>query len=249
MTWTVFWYLEHKGLIAKAVFRTLGLESLVTSQKEPTMLLWGVPWRESPAATKLQSGVINILDDLNERPRSEPDIILDFGTSGLVIIEAKYHSDNSELKEHELYKFDRYLGQNFFLDCERVRSTRLYELARNWRIGCELAKGRSFWLLNLLSREKKDKRLDDFSASLRKSEPGSTPAIETENSNTSEEKPECVKLTSDSASDSGCIEMTRFFERKTWRTLLGNIPRDPWFDRFVTERELMVPSDAAVRAQ
>lgn len=84
------------------------------------------------------------------RRRSEPDVILDFADVGLVIVAVKYRSGNDQQKCGD--KHEKYLSNtDAFAEPELIGRAQLYELARNWRIGVELAEGRPFTFVNLLS--------------------------------------------------------------------------------------------------
>jgi hypothetical protein len=93
----------------------------------------------------------NLLNEIGEKPdrRSEPDVVLDFGPAGLAIIEVKLWSKN-ESKKSDYDGWDKYTASTeAFLSHNGARSSGLYELVRNWRIGCQLAENRPFVLINL----------------------------------------------------------------------------------------------------
>ncbi|MGE3845189.1 MAG: hypothetical protein AB7I50_26820 [Vicinamibacterales bacterium] len=85
---------------------------------------------------------------------SEPDVILDFGSEGLVVVEAKLRSGN-DWKPADYAGWTRgYLNGPAFRDAEAVLRSGRYELARNWRIAWELSgPGRPVCLVNLGRRE------------------------------------------------------------------------------------------------
>lgn len=59
------------------------------------MLMWGVPVPNNNASGRaLRERIFNISKNLLEKStwRSEPDVVLDFGEAGLVVIEAKLFS-------------------------------------------------------------------------------------------------------------------------------------------------------------
>jgi hypothetical protein len=150
VTWTVFRFLQRDGALAKTLGQ-LGMGPGPTVD-EPRLLLWGVPVPgDDPQGAAIRDQLIRVLDRIGERPRfrSEPDVILDFDQAGLVFIEVKHESAN-DTKPETYAGWDTYLRDTpAFLDPRRVRGTGLYELARNWRIGWDLAGGRPFTLINL----------------------------------------------------------------------------------------------------
>jgi hypothetical protein len=149
LTWTVFSWLSTArpdGLVA------LGRRLFAAEVPTPEVLLWGVPITAGAAGTGTRDRMIRVLDALGERPngRSEPDVILDFGTAGLVIIEVKHRASNDVQSVSAAHKFDRYLADtSAFTHPEIIKDTLLYELARNWRVGIEVAGDRPFRLVNL----------------------------------------------------------------------------------------------------
>jgi hypothetical protein len=151
LTWTVFTYLAKSHQLGSGLSDLGILEMLPTKE---TLILWGVPIQpEIDSGRKIVERLISLCDGLGEDCdcRSEPDVIADVGNAGLVIIEVKYQSMNS--KEKQLTKFSRYLdGTSVFVDPDAVRASRLYELTRNWRLGCDLAATRPFTLVNLVLR-------------------------------------------------------------------------------------------------
>ena len=79
---------------------------------------------------------------------TEPDVVLDFGDRGIVVIEAKLTSQNEEQKAG-YGGWLRYLNGIAFRDQQLARSSGLYQLVRNWRLGFELAGKRPLLLINL----------------------------------------------------------------------------------------------------
>ena len=155
ITWTVFRHLQAEGLL-RAVLRGCRLPHAASAAGEPELLLWGVPVpAENPSGRLVQEQLTAILDGIGDNPksRSEPDVVLDFGQDGLVVIEVKHRSGN-DIKPTNYYGWQRYRKNTAaFTDTNRLCDTGLYELARNWRIGWELAKDRSFTLVNLAPAE------------------------------------------------------------------------------------------------
>jgi hypothetical protein len=175
VTWTVFRCLQTQGRVRDAISK-VGIEFAHFAIGEPTLLLWGVPVpKEDRLGKGVRTKLENALDGIGEEPnrRSEPDVILDLGTAGLVFIEVKLWSKN-DTKEHDYEGWGKYLtSSEFFLDFEKLRHSGLYELARNWRIACEMANGRPVALVNLgpadLFKNDRKGRLPDFLESLRQS--------------------------------------------------------------------------------
>jgi len=166
LTWTAFSYLAGQGLLAQAL-QGIAI-SFATSPG--ALLLWGVPVPAADSqAQVVEKRLVEVSDQLRESPlsRSEPDVIVDFGSAGLVLIEVKRFSRNECRKDAEI--FTRYLSANVFFHNPRlVVASGLYELARNWRIGCELAGGRPLQLVNLVvaPRAAETARLQKFQSGL-----------------------------------------------------------------------------------
>lgn len=165
LTWTVFTYLARSGQIG-SVFAKMGF--VQPQPMQSTMLLWGVPHPLNPASgTAARDRLVGVCDRIGEVAdrRSEPDVILDFADHGLVIIEVKYGAANAT--ETFGTKHKKYLeGTDAFSDTNAIRNSRLYELARNWRIGVDLARGRRFTLLNLVVADRDVSATDQFKAGL-----------------------------------------------------------------------------------
>lgn len=173
LTWTVFTFLRKSGQLGKALRKNVAevAEEKVAGadeDKEPELLLWGVPQpRESHQGALIRERLIDILDRIGESPmrRSEPDVIADFGPQGLVEIEVKYGARNDQ--QDFGAKHEKYLaGIDAFEDHQAIRESRLYELARNWRIGIELANGAPFTLLNLVVRNRDATQIEKFRSGL-----------------------------------------------------------------------------------
>jgi hypothetical protein len=150
VTWTVFNYLRQRRILCEPL-KQAGIDWLSARDMEPTMLLWGVPVPVADqSGVNLSQRLVETLTQRGEDPQkySEPDVILDFGDSGVVIIEVKYRSPNDMLAE-ESPKWDKYLHScRAFADIDGVKKTGYYELARNWRIAWDLAGGSSMALIN-----------------------------------------------------------------------------------------------------
>jgi hypothetical protein len=165
LTWTVFTYLARSAQLGPT-FTKMGL--VKCPPKQTTMLLWGVPHPlDSMSGIPVRDQLIRVCDRIGEVPdrRSEPDVILDFADEGLIIIEVKYGAANA----FETFgtKHQKYLDRtDAFTDADAVRGSRLYELARNWRIGVDLAAGRPFTLLNLVVEARDVRDINLFKAGL-----------------------------------------------------------------------------------
>jgi hypothetical protein len=149
LTWTVFRFLLDSGFLAGRLAHLTGRQF----RSDPVLLLWGCPVPRSSSAGSLVRGrLVGILRDLSEDPRShsEPDVIVDFGKEGVVVVEAKCRSSNDR-KVATYSGWDRgYLGSPAFTKPEAIRQSGLYELARNWRIAWDLSEpDRPAILINL----------------------------------------------------------------------------------------------------
>jgi hypothetical protein len=165
LTWTVFQHLRSSGQLRTALHSC----AITGSQSEPSaLLLWGVPNPlDSVEGSRFRERLIAICDRLGEDRtcRSEPDVAVDFGDAGVVVIEVKYRSGNDKQKFGTRY--DRYVREtDSFVDVEAIGRSELYELTRNWRIGVELASGRPFTLVNLVVRDSDPVRTEEFRAGL-----------------------------------------------------------------------------------
>jgi len=135
-------FLQHERLLGQA-FRCPGVE--------PVLLMWGVPVpNNSTEGWALREKIIAISNDLRERPthRTEPDVVLNFGEGGIVIVEAKLLSPN-DFKKEDYSGWPKYLNDATFRDPNCARAIGCYQLVRNWRIGSDLAGERPFTLVNL----------------------------------------------------------------------------------------------------
>lgn len=154
VTWTVFRYLQLNQFLRSA-FSGMALKEFSSSTEEPTLLLWGVPVPlNDTKGEQLHRELCAVLSNLKENPEyhSEPDVILDFGKAGLLLIEVKLKSGNEAGEANG--RWDKYLANVDpsclpFSNSARVRQSGLYELTRNWRIAWELAKDRPMALVNL----------------------------------------------------------------------------------------------------
>ena len=116
---------------------------------EPSLVLWGVPV-SGAGAEPIADDLARISKFLGERQagRSEPDIIVGWSDL-LAIVEAKLDSRNDQ-KPAGYRGWSLYYSEVMFrLPAVSVAQSGLYELVRNWRIGCELAGRREFVLVNL----------------------------------------------------------------------------------------------------
>ncbi|MCB9663435.1 MAG: hypothetical protein H6732_04960 [Alphaproteobacteria bacterium] len=148
ITWTlVSWLAEHPLRSLASLAKAVGIRSDVT----PAVLLWGVPIAGSRGA-EVRQAVIGVLDKLGERPngRTEPDVVLDFGSDGIIVIEVKHLSPNDVQPARHAGKFAKYVeGNPAFADPDATTRSGFYELARNWAVGSALASDHPFALINL----------------------------------------------------------------------------------------------------
>ena len=144
LTWTVFKHLHDSGQLV-VVLRRAGLPIPERVARPEAVLLWGVPisteGKESEVGRRLRDRLEAIADGLGEDPRSrtEPDIVIDLGESGIVIIEVK-HRSGTDVKRPGYAGWGRYYPSDGPLAYgDSLRASGCYELARNWRFGLELA--------------------------------------------------------------------------------------------------------------
>lgn len=172
VTWIVFRFLQQRGVLGETL-RRVGIGLSTGPTRELVLLLWGVPVPiDDPAGISLRERLIAASDRIGEDPcfRSEPDVILGFDQAGIVLIEVKCSSAND--RKRETYPgWGKYLvSTQAFRDARHVRATGLYELARNWRIGWDLAGDRCLTLVNLGPAElfagRQGKALVEFSKHL-----------------------------------------------------------------------------------
>ena len=138
LTWSVFKFLHDSRQLTQSL-RLSGLPLPAPSDPHPTMLLWGAPVpldrENNPRGWELRERLISISDWLceNAQGRTEPDVLLDLGQSGLFMIEVKHGS-------HTIAKGPDYEGwSNYYHRGHPIRDTGCYQLARNWCFGIELA--------------------------------------------------------------------------------------------------------------
>lgn len=146
LTWTVFRWLQLEQRLT-ATFSSLGINIARKASDEPLLILWGadIAIKQKDAS---DSRLVKILKDISralaEQPelRTEPDVVLDFGAAGIVIIEVKYRSAN-EIKSPTYPNWPRYLqmtDSGAFEDANAIRENGHYELTRNWRFGWEISR-------------------------------------------------------------------------------------------------------------
>jgi len=165
LTWTVFQHLRSSRQLRTALHSC----AITGSQSEPSgLLLWGVPSPlDSLEGSRVHQQLVAVCDHLEEEKtcRSEPDVVVDFGDAGIVVIEVKYRSGNDKKKFG--VRYNRYVGEtDAFTDVAAIGRSELYELVRNWRIGVELAGGRPFTLVNLVVRDSDPARTEEFRGGL-----------------------------------------------------------------------------------
>jgi hypothetical protein len=150
LTWTIFAWLARDQL---QVLRTIGYRLFgLADVQEATVLLWGAPVPPTSKGDDVRLRLVQVLDTLGEhsRRRSEPDVVIDYGRGGLVLVEVKWRAPNDIVLDARVGKFDRYVdGSVSFAAPALAKKSGLYELVRNWRIGWDLAAGRPFRLVNL----------------------------------------------------------------------------------------------------
>jgi hypothetical protein len=144
LTWVVFKYLHDSGQLLK-VLRRAGLPILDGDYRPHSLLLWGVPLplnrTDNGRGWRIREQLETISDRLGENPisRTEPDVLLDLGESGIFIIEVKHRSP-TDVKAAEYGGWERYYPpESPFPYAADMRASCCYELARNWRFGIELA--------------------------------------------------------------------------------------------------------------
>lgn len=146
ITWTTFSFLTSFA-IADAAWRTLAGLPAAEEPSPRSVLIWGASLFGD--GSELLARFVDVSNTLGEvaTSRTEPDVIIDLGSFGLVFVEVKYKSGN-DVQSEKPWKM--YTTSDAFLDRDRARSSGRYELVRNWRIGCELAGDRPFSLVNLV---------------------------------------------------------------------------------------------------
>jgi hypothetical protein len=143
LTWTLFKFLNDSGQLTR-VLRIAGLPIPDGVSRHEALLLWGVPIPlnrdTNPGGWELRRSLEIISNRLGEDPnsRTEPDVLIDFGSLGVFIIEVK-HKSGTSLKDVWYAGWDRYFPANSPLSyAAAMRASRCYELARNWNFGLEL---------------------------------------------------------------------------------------------------------------
>jgi hypothetical protein len=147
ITWTVFRRLQLRGRLRETLYAVEMISS--PAGAEPAMLLWGAPVPDhDPRAVTLCRSLAEVSAVIGEEEsrRTEPDVALDLGDDGVVLVEVKHRSGN---EVNDGGRWDRYLCDACFGDPRLARQTGLYELARNWRVAYDLSAGRPFTLVNL----------------------------------------------------------------------------------------------------
>lgn len=169
VTWVVFAYLLRSGQLGDALRHA---KIVAGPANPPTLLLWGAPVDDTGIGAALRTRLQTLCGRLNEDSQSfsEPDVIIDFGTGGLVFIEVKYLSGN-DTKPHDYPGWVRYFPEaGLPWDESGIKASGCYELARNWRLLNGLAEGRPAALVNLgparLFLGAEGARLDRFVAAL-----------------------------------------------------------------------------------
>ncbi len=161
VTWVVFRYLQHCDMLSETLGH-LGIKGFSGSVR-PTILLWGVPLPQVGATLDSRDRLVEVSNALGElrSSRSEPDVIVDAGPAGLLFIEVKLRSPNDH-KSSGYEHWGKYESRDSHADWDGIKDGGLYELARNWRIGLDMAGGRPFTLMNLLPEKTSSKELNEI---------------------------------------------------------------------------------------
>ena len=172
ITWVVFTYLLRTGQLLNRL-KSLGLVSVnVLETTVPTLLLSGscVDGGARSDEIRSQLGELCVVLEENCLSFSEPDVIIDLGEQGLVIIEVKHLSRN-DLQTEGYGGWQKYLSAaGLSWDVEGIKASGCYELARNSCLLKGLAANRPATLVNLgppkLFQGKEGSRLNRFIDSL-----------------------------------------------------------------------------------
>lgn len=172
VTWVVFEYLHRSQLLVPSL-QALGIQPDMQTSSQPALLLWGVPVGSSPRSIQIRDRLARECLALGESAQSlsEPDVLIDLGENGIVLIEVKYLSNN-DCAPYNYSNWQKYSSQGrLSWDFDQVRHTGCYELARYWCILNRIADGRNMWLVNLgrpqLFQGQQGARLDRFVSALK----------------------------------------------------------------------------------
>lgn len=175
ITWVVFTYLRSRRQLVSTL-QHVGIVEAGNLTIEPALLLWGVPIGSSARGEELQVELRRECLALNENPDSlsEPDVIVDCGPQGIVLLEVKYRSPN-DTKPAGYGNWSKYqLAGRLAWRIDDVKATGCYELARYWCLIERLASGRKATLVNLglpaLFVGDAGRRLDRFGRALDQTE-------------------------------------------------------------------------------
>ncbi len=97
LTWTVFKFLHDTGQLATCL-ELSGLGNRPPNERPPSLLIWGAPVPLDQNANEhgwaLRQRLISISEWLleNQGSRTEPDVVIDMGQFGIVIVEVKHTS-------------------------------------------------------------------------------------------------------------------------------------------------------------
>lgn len=171
VTWVVFTYLLRSGQLLNCLQR-VGLAANKSGATVPTLLLWGSCIDGGTRGEEIRMQLGELCFGLGEKRRSfsEPDVIIDLGSEGLVFLEVKHMSGN-DFQNEEYGGWKNYLSvAGLAWSVVGIRASGCYELARNWCLLRGLAANRSATLVNLgppqLFRGQEGSRLDRFIDSL-----------------------------------------------------------------------------------
>lgn len=170
VTWVVFSYLQRSRRLVPALER-VGVLPTGSAKDAPTLLLWGAPIEKAVTGEAIRRQLTELCRKLGEDPASysEPDVVIDLGTSGLIFIEVKHRAGNDR-QEVGHYGWGRYGAAGQSWQFEEIKASGCYELARNWCLLTALAGDRPAALINLgptsLFSGPERARLDRFVAAL-----------------------------------------------------------------------------------
>lgn len=141
-----------------------------TKDRINEILLWGVPQINIDSLNTYIDQFKKICESYQEKKGgySEPDLVI-ITESEVYFVEVKLASKNMKAKkDSDFIKFTNYLRPEHYSDKEKVKESKLYELARNWSIGKDFSGEKSFTLVNLGPKSLfiDDKDLDIFEKTL-----------------------------------------------------------------------------------
>lgn len=167
LSWSVFSYLKKHDLLGTFT-RSLNIKT----KGKGELYLWGVNVDNPSLDDSLTQKLFEASDYFLEKSNSitEPDVILHFPDSALIVIEVKYLSKNEIKKDRN--KLEKYIrrASNYYSNEEKAIISCHYELIRNWSIGNCISSDLPFHLVNLgkenLFKDKNSAKLKLFTESL-----------------------------------------------------------------------------------